>query len=163
MAYDSLEKALNRIGQEKKDDSDSLGISDDLALLMYEYPIIDKVFSEAHPYNQEVREILQSGSHKLGLDAGKMEQELQLVLEADVSFLLCNDMSPRGRVMTFMVSKKMGPKARDLYNSLNQKHALTDGQKLILQKICQKMGHEDWYEIILEDIEKEIAAREQDA
>ncbi len=160
MAYDSLEKALDRIGQEKKDDFDGLCISDNLALLMENYPIIDQVFSEDHPYDQQVKEILQAGCQKLGLDAGKMEQELQAARECD-GFLLSNDMSPTGRVMSFMCSKKLGPTAQGLYDALKLNQPLTDEQKLILEKICPKMGHPDWYEIIVEGIEEEIAAREQ--
>ncbi len=155
-----LQKLKDRKNEEQQNEGDCF-LSADLALLMHEVPLIEKVVCGDLPFTSEVKEILQEQCLKLGLDAGKMEQELQAAMECD-GFLLSNDMSPTGRVMSFMYSKKLGPAARGLYNALKLNQALTDEQKTLLEKICIKMGQAGWFEAILGGIEEDQAARVQE-
>ncbi len=157
-----LQKELQNLKNQKskQDEGEDLFLSNNLALLMYEAPLIEKVICDDLPYSSEVRSILQEQCYKLDLNPMAMEKELLQSAECE-GFLFYNDMSPRGQLMTFMCSKELGPKAQGLYDALKLTQALTDDQKTLLQKICIKMGHPDWPELIIDDIEEEIAAREQ--
>lgn len=157
MPYSNLEKALDRISQDKTGPGEDLMLSDDFALLLHEAPSIERVLTEDLPYTPEVKAILEEQCLKLNLDPMAMAAELHKALDAD-GFLISSDMSPRGRVMGFIYSQKMSPVGRGLYDALKLSQTLTDDQKRLLEKVCQKMGQPDWLEII----EEETAAREQE-
>lgn len=153
----SLQKDLQKLKQQKSEPHGDLLLSDDIALLMQESPLISQVIAGDQPYTSVIEEILREQAEKLGLDVAAMTAELQKALDCD-GFLISSDMSPRGRVMSFIYSQRMGPATRGLYDALMLTQPLTDDQKLLLERVCQKMGQPDWPEII----EEETAAREQE-
>jgi hypothetical protein len=57
-------------------------------------------------------------------------------------------------VQAFLEARKLGPAGRSLYSGLSGYQALTEAQEALLQKVCKKMGHEDWLEPILQEIEE---------
>lgn len=62
-------------------------------------------------------------------------------------------------VLAFLEARpKLGPAGRSLYSALTGFKPLTEAQEELLVKICQKMGHEDWLEPILHELEATLLA-----
>ena len=66
---------------------------------------------------------------------------------------------PLFQVMAFLEARpKLGPAGRSLYSGLTGFKPLTEGQEELLEKVCKKMGHEDWLEPILQELASTLQA-----
>lgn len=66
---------------------------------------------------------------------------------------------PLFQVLAFLESRpKLGPAGRSLLQGLCGNRPLTEAQEELLVKICQKLGHEDWIEAILQEMDSTIQA-----
>ena len=66
---------------------------------------------------------------------------------------------PLFQVMAFLEARpKLGPAGRSLYNALTGYRPLTEAQEELLQKVLAKMGHPEWLESILHEMDSTIQA-----
>lgn len=66
---------------------------------------------------------------------------------------------PLFQVMAFLEARpKLGPAGRSLYNALTGYRPLTEAQEELLQKVLAKMGHPEWLEPILQEMDSTIQA-----
>lgn len=66
---------------------------------------------------------------------------------------------PLFQVMAFLEARpKLGPAGMSLLHGLTGFKPLTEAQEELLEKVCKKMGHEDWMEPILHELASTLQA-----
>jgi hypothetical protein len=66
---------------------------------------------------------------------------------------------PLFQVMAFLESRpKLGPAGRSLLNALTGYRPLSQAQEELLEKVLAKMGHPEWLEPILQELESTLQA-----
>jgi hypothetical protein len=63
---------------------------------------------------------------------------------------------PLWDVVAFLETRKLGPAGRSLYNALTGYRPLTEAQEALLQKVLAHLGHPEWLEPILEELESTL-------
>lgn len=147
-----MQKSLQELKEQKSQQNETGGmvLSADFTRLLYESPLVSGLMDGDMPYSHKVEPQLQETCQQLSLDYAAMSKELQQALNAD--YLLYDDCSPWAMVQTFLEGRKLGPAGNDLYEAIKLNHTLSKAQEELLEKICLKIGHEDWPAAILQEI-----------
>ncbi len=65
---------------------------------------------------------------------------------------------PLWDVVAFLEARKLGPAGKSLLNALTSYRPLTQAQEALLQKVLAHLGHPEWLEPILEELESTLQA-----
>jgi len=85
----------------------------------------------------------------------KQQKSQQQSEDPDFELVDCSQ-EPLFQVLAFLESRKLGPAGMGLLHGLTGHRPLTEAQEALLQKVCKKMGHEDWMEPILQELDSTL-------